>query len=298
MLTAAMTVGLCSFPAGGEVAAGSRKVFYIEAFEELPEETAHISVPLGTEAKEVEDLLPSQLTARGYWDAGAGKATPSQADDTVISDDDLILDDDVILDEDEDLASPSDSDGSGKREDSDDDYDLKEKTIGVTWESSPVYDGDTEGTYDFSPVIGESGVYVVEDEGILPHITVTVEKAAQAAETEAVRQVEELIKALPTAEEYTALMESAPASAEKEAYDAWLEKLNAAKDAIRTAVTAYNTLSDTQKGMVAPELQEKLDALIAVMRTGMLRDGSGFEGAGTELSPYLIKGYDDLALLA
>lgn len=298
MLTAAMTVGLCPFPAGGGVIADSKKIFYIEEFEELPEETAHISVPLGTEAKEVEDLLPSQLTARGYWDAGAGTATPSQADDTVIPDDDLILDDDVILDEDEDLASPSDSDGSGKREDSDDDYDLKEKTIGVTWESSPVYDGDTEGTYDFSPVIGESGVYVVEDEGILPHITVTVEKAAQAAENEAVRQVEELIKALPTAEEYTALMESAPASAEKEAYDAWLEKLNAAKDAIRTAVTAYNALSDTQKGMVAPELQEKLDALIAVMRTGMLRDGSGFEGAGTEVSPYLIKGYDDLALLA
>lgn len=48
---------------------------------------------------------------------------------------------------------------------------LKTKKIRITWEASPVYDGDTNGEYDFYPVVGDTGTYVVEDESILPHVT-------------------------------------------------------------------------------------------------------------------------------
>lgn len=70
LLTAAMTVSLCPFPAGA--AAGSGNAFYIEEAKALPEDTAHRSVALGTTAEAVEKLLPSKLTVRGRQNTVGG----------------------------------------------------------------------------------------------------------------------------------------------------------------------------------------------------------------------------------
>lgn len=74
ILTAAMTVSLRPFPAGAAVE--SEKIFHIEEFAEMPDDTAHISVTPGTPVEDVEELLLSKFTARGYWDTGEEKATP------------------------------------------------------------------------------------------------------------------------------------------------------------------------------------------------------------------------------
>ena len=125
--------------------------------------------------------------------------------------------------------------------------------------------------------------------------------AAEAAETPdgAAREAAALIETLPTAEEYAALLERA-IGAEDPGYGDWLAEVQEAREAARAAAAAYDALTDTEKALVAPELAEKLDALLDALRGSMLRNtpAADFEGTGGENDPYFIKTYADLAVLA
>lgn len=144
---------------------------------------------------------------------------------------------------------------------------------GVTWESAPVYDGEAPDTYTFTAVL--PGGYETAEGVSLPQITVAVEKTVDVDE-EAVSRVEALIAALPTAEEYSVLANAYP-DREDEDYDEkyadWMAELNKQKKAIREAVSAYNALNEAEKDSIAPELETKVNDLITVLRTGMLRNG-------------------------
>ncbi|MDE6845080.1 MAG: hypothetical protein K2J99_04860, partial [Lachnospiraceae bacterium] len=110
--------------------------------------------------------------------------------------------------EDSSAEEPEADDGTAQRTDSEEITDSKEESVtieGIIWESTPSYDGNTEGVYVFAPVLPEGYVLV---EGIsLPEITVTV--VADSAQAEELRALLELLRTLPDPEEYLSYDEAA-----------------------------------------------------------------------------------------
>ncbi|EEG52778.1 S-layer homology domain-containing protein [Enterocloster asparagiformis] len=138
----------------------------ITSFEELPNDVKKQTVPVGTELSGL--TLPAKVTATVYH----------VTEDTVIPDEDDMEDESG----DASTATPSDADESisGNNAGDSSNMDSGETVtvvttstgkISVNWDSDPVYDGDTAGTYVFTADVGG---YTLADGAKLPQITVTV----------------------------------------------------------------------------------------------------------------------------
>lgn len=140
-------------------------------------------------------------------------------------------------------AASSNADGTEPEE--------TEKSItirSVTWDSDPIYDPDTVGTYTFTAVLPDG--YAVEDGVSLPEITVIVEETTQ----ETVEKVIALIDALPTVDEiYEGMVGDSDPS-----YGEWLIGIRKTIADIRAAKNAYDALGDEEKALIDGEYTDKL----------------------------------------
>ena len=156
LLSAALVVTQLPAVAMAETAAPEDGA--IRSFAKLDSHVKTQSVPVGTLESELD--LPDELTAEVYHVT-----------------EDMVTPDEDVEDDDATTASPSDAESTV----SDNNAEGKEETtttvtisteqIPVTWESSPAYDGDTEGRYVFTADVEG---YVLSDGVEPPQITVTV----------------------------------------------------------------------------------------------------------------------------
>ncbi len=138
---------------------------------------------------------------------------------------------------------------------------------GVTWESVPEYDGNTEGVYLFTAVLPEG--YVLSEGVSLPEIMVTVAK--DSAQAEELHALLELLRALPDPEKYISYDEAADkVTKNKEIIDD--EQLRSAREAADKYLETY---PDTAAADIDTQ-NTSLDALLARLE-GLehIRDTSG-----------------------
>ena len=138
----------------------------------------------------------------------------------------------------------------------------QEETItidGVTWQSEPEYDGNTEGTYTFTAVLPDG--YTLAEGVSLPQITVTVESGVDAI----IQALLERIAALPDAEEYLA---TGPDMEEDgDAYAEWEEKLNEYVKEALAIWEDYEALTEEQQEQMPEEELVKLTAWVEIAET-------------------------------
>ena len=119
---------------------------------------------------------------------------------------------------------------------------------GVTWQSAPAYDKDTEDVYFFTAVLPEG--YALMEGVSLPQITVTV------AESENVRL---FLERANTLSDLDSLLEDAPGEGE-EGYEAWealfLESLAEAEE----LKELYEAFTETERAQIPADIYEKLAA--------------------------------------
>lgn len=153
---------------------GTGDSLYISDFSSLPEEVREQTVPVGTAFSELTlpDTLEAFVTVEESVeesdevdDTGAEKESgDTEGTEDENSDAKEAGDEDDGIEETEILENTQ---ASGTQEES--------VTIeGVTWQSGPEYDGNTEGVYIFTAVLPE--VYMLEEGVSLPQITVTVQE--------------------------------------------------------------------------------------------------------------------------
>lgn len=133
-----------------------------------------------------------------------------------------------------------------------------EETItisGITWQSEPVYDGNTEGTYTFTAVLPDG--YTLADGVSLPEIVVTVENGIDAV----IQVLLDRIAALPDAEEYLA---AEPELEDEDAYAEWEEKLYAYAEEAFVIMQEYEALTEEQQVIVSEEALAKLTAWVEI----------------------------------
>ncbi len=120
--------------------------------------------------------------------------------------------------------------------------------IGITWQSDPAYDKETEDDYIFTAVLPEG--YVLMEDVSMPQIVVTVK------ESENVRFFLERAEALPDLE---SMIEDAPGEDEK-GYREWethfLESLSEA-ESLREM---YDAFTETEQAQIPEDIYEKLAA--------------------------------------
>ncbi len=138
----------------------------------------------------------------------------------------------------------------------------QEETVtidGVTWQSEPGYDGNTEGTYIFTASLPDG--YTLAYGISLPQITVTVEN-----DTDAVMQtLLDRIAALPDGEEYLAA--EPDRDKDEEGYAAWEEKLYAYAEEALAIWEEYETLTEEQQARFSEEALEKLKVWMEIAKT-------------------------------
>ena len=145
---------------------------------------------------------------------------------------------------------------------------------GITWQSDPAYDKETEDDYIFTAVLPEG--YVLMEDVSMPQIVVTVK------ESENVRFFLERAEALPDLE---SMIEDAPGEDEK-GYGEWethfLESLSEA-ESLREM---YDAFTETEQAQIPEDIYEKLAAwweyadlmeegTVYVSGTGWELNGSG-----------------------
>ena len=153
----------------------------------------------------------------------------------------------------------------------------QEETVtisGVTWQSEPEYDGNTEGTYTFIAVLPDG--YTLAEGVSLPEITVTVENGIGAI----IQALLDRIAALPDAEEYLVLE---PDEEDEDVYAEWEEKLYAYAEEALAIWEEYETLTGEQQAQITEEELAKLTAWVELAETlsdnaVMLVDNSGHHG--------------------
>ena len=138
----------------------------------------------------------------------------------------------------------------------------REETVmidGVTWQSEPAYDGNTEGTYIFTAVLPDG--YALAEGVSLPEITVTVESGTDAM----IQVLLERIAALPDAQEYLA---TEPDMAEDEdAYTEWEEKLHEYAEEALAIWEEYEALTEEQQVQILEDELAKLEAWMEIAET-------------------------------
>lgn len=116
------------------------------SFAELSEEIKEQTVPVGTVYEELE--LPEELVV--FMKHTEFSSTPNMAEE-----------------------KSEEETASGKNFEKE----VQETTAGVTWQSNPAYDGNTEETFIFTAVLPEG--YTLAENVNLPQITVTVKESSQ-----------------------------------------------------------------------------------------------------------------------
>lgn len=153
---------------------------------------------------------------------------------------------------------------------------------GVTWDSTPAYDGDTAGTYTFTAALPEG--YTLAEGVSMPEIRVTVQ---DGSDDTAVQELLARIAALPDAEE---MLAKEPDAEDEEAYEEWAAELSMYGEEAFAILEAYEELTEEQQAQIPEEAVAKLMAWVelADMITGgqetyALGDSSGnCGGAGYE----------------
>ena len=130
----------------------------------------------------------------------------------------------------------------------------QEETVtisGITWQSEPEYDGNTEETYIFTMVLPEG--YILAEGVSLPQITVTVEDDDTAILIQALL---ERIEALPELEEYLAAEPDMKEDAK--GYTQWEERLYEYAEEALAIWEEYETLTEEQQAQIPEEELTKL----------------------------------------
>lgn len=129
---------------------------------------------------------------------------------------------------------------------------------GVTWQSEPEYDENTEGTYIFTAILPDG--YALAEGVSLPQITVTVENGIDAI----IQALRDRIAALPEVEEYLALE---PDMEDEDAYAEWEEKLYEYAEEAFAIWEEYEALTGEQQAQISEEELAKLTAWVELAET-------------------------------
>ena len=122
---------------------------------------------------------------------------------------------------------------------------------GVTWDSTPAYDGDTAGIYIFTAALPEG--YTLAEGVSMPEIRVTVQDGSD----EAVQELLARIAALPEAEE---ILAKEPEAEDEEAYEEWTAELSVYGEEAFAILEAYEDLTEEQQAQIPEEAVAKLMA--------------------------------------
>lgn len=214
---------------------------YVTGFESLPEDVREQTVPVGTGLEELS--LPDTLEASVVLPEISGKGTdtlseiPEKGTDTLSEN----------PGEGTDTLPESTGEGTDTLpENTGEDTEAAVAIEGVTWESAPEYDGNTEGTYIFTAVL--PGGYALWDGVSLPEITVTVQENHTDTFVQALL---DRIAALPDIEEYFA---AEPDMEDGEAYAEWEEKLYEYVEEALAIREEYELLTEEQQAQI-PEAE-------------------------------------------
>ena len=141
----------------------------------------------------------------------------------------------------------------------------QEETVtidGVTWQSEPEYDENTEGIYIFTAVLPEG--YTLAEGVSLPEITVTVKESESGTDT-VIQTLLDRIAALPDVEKYLA---TEPEMEEDEdAYTEWEEKLYEYAEEALAIWEEYEALTGEQQAQITEGELAKLEAWLEIAET-------------------------------
>lgn len=130
---------------------------------------------------------------------------------------------------------------------------------GVTWQSEPRYDGDTEGIYTFTAVLPDG--YILAEDVSLPEIMVTVEESGTDT---VIQTLLNKITALPDAEEYLA---TEPDMDDEDTYADWEEKLYEYAEEALAIWEEYEALTEEQQAQITEKELAKLTAWVELAET-------------------------------
>lgn len=125
---------------------------------------------------------------------------------------------------------------------------------GITWQSAPEYNRNTEGTYIFTAVLPDN--YTLAEGVSLPQITVTVQECIIESFLQALL---DRIAVLPDVEEYLA---AEPDMADEEAYAEWEEKLYEYAEEALAIWEEYEGLTEEQQVQISETELAKLVAWV------------------------------------
>lgn len=142
---------------------------------------------------------------------------------------------------------------------------------GVTWNSTPAYDGDTAGTYTFTAALPEN--YTLAEGVSMPEIRVTVQ---DGSDDTAVWELLARIAALPEAEE---ILAKEPEAEDEEAYEEWTAELSVYGEEAFAILEAYEDLTEEQQAQIPGEAAAKLMAWVELV--DMITGGAETLAGGT-----------------
>ena len=141
----------------------------------------------------------------------------------------------------------------------------QEETVtidGVTWQSEPEYDENTEGIYIFTAVLPEG--YTLAEGVSLPEITVTVKESESGTDT-VIQTLLDRIAALPDVEKYLAT--EPDMEEDEDAYTEWEEKLYEYAEEALAIWEEYEALTGEQQAQITEGELAKLEAWLEIAET-------------------------------
>ena len=231
---------------------------FVLSFAGLPEEIKEQTVPVGTVYEELE--LPEELSV--LIKHTEISSTPNMDEETseekTVSGNDLETgskEEEADVTEQEEHYAEAEEITVYTQENSEKEaQEIQETAAGVTWQSEPEYDGNTEGIYTFTAVLPDG--YALAEGVSLPEITVTVESGTDAM----IQALLDRIAALPDAEEYLAL--EADMEEDEDAYTEWEEKLHEYAKEVPAIWEEYEALTEEQQAQISEEELAKLTAWV------------------------------------
>lgn len=185
----------------------------------------------------------------GEEDDGSGDAVLKQETHTVTMTEyhaeNIVAVEVKVCEKDAEISAKTESDAQNEKE--------SVLIKGVTWNSDPSYDGNTEGTYVFAAVLPDG--YELAEGVSLPEIVVTVQDEDNAS----IQEILARIAALPDAEEYLA---EEPDVEREEAYEKWMTDLYAYAEEALDIWETYGTLTEEQQARIPETETAKLMAWV------------------------------------
>lgn len=235
------------------------------SFAELSEEIKEQTVPVGTVYEELE--LPEELNV--FMKHTEISSTPNLAEqkseeETVSGNDPETgsKEEETDVTEQEEYYAESEEIADYTPENSEKEaQELWETVAGVTWQSDPAYDSNTEETYIFTAILPEG--YTLAENVSLPQITVTV-KETESGSDFVIQDLLDRTAALPDAEEYLA---SEPDMDDEDSYAEWEEKLYAYAEEALDIWEEYEELTEEQQTQISEEEMAKLTVWVELVGT-------------------------------